>query len=135
MAVRAPLYYSSSGDLKAMSSGEVDQIIAQTIYQYSLAPSVVLTRVNSGGNVGTITDTRQQAGAMSTHASAFPSEATTAEPSTITISYDNIHQTVTSGSAPSDDGKTWPIYRTATCLLYTSPSPRDLSTSRMPSSA
>ena len=114
MAVRAPLYYSSSGDLKAMSSGEVDQIIAQTIYQYSLAPSVVLTRVNSGGNVGTITDTRQQAGAMSTHASAFPSEATTAEPSTITISYDNIHQTVTSGSAPSDDGKTWPIYRTAT---------------------
>ena len=26
-------------------------------------------------------------------------------------------------------------YRTDTCLLYTSPSPRDLSTSRMPSSA
>ena len=78
MAVRAPLYYSSSGDLKAMSSGEVDQIIAQTIYQYSLAPSVVLTRVNSGGNVGTITDT---------------------------------------------------------CLLYTSPSPRDKRQSRMPSSA
>ena len=27
------------------------------------------------------------------------------------------------------------IYRKDTCLLYTSPSPRDLSTSRMPSSA
>ena len=27
------------------------------------------------------------------------------------------------------------ILRTKTCLLYTSPSPRDLSTSRMPSSA
>ena len=114
MAVRAPLYYSSSGDLKEMTSGEVDEIIAQTIYQYSLAPSVVLTRVNSGGSVGTITDTRQQAGAMSTHNSSFPNEATTAEPSTVTISYDNIHQTVTPGSDPSDTGKTWPCFLTAT---------------------
>ena len=114
MAVRAPLYYSSSGDLKAMSSGEVDEIIAQTIYQYSLAPSVSLSRVNSGGSVGTITDTRQQAGAMSTHNSSFPSEATTAEPSTVTISYDNIDQAESPGTSPSDDGKTWPIYRTAT---------------------
>ena len=29
----------------------------------------------------------------------------------------------------------WPLQRLETCLLYTSPSPRDLSTSRMPSSA
>ena len=29
----------------------------------------------------------------------------------------------------------WSNYRATTCLLYTSPSPRDLSTSRMPSSA
>ena len=113
MAIRAPLYYDA-GDLKEMNSGEVDQIIAQVIYQYSLAPSVALSRVNSGGSVGTITDTRQQAGAMSTHNSSFPSEATTAEPSTVTISYDTIDQTVTSGSAPADTGKTWPCYRTAT---------------------
>ena len=34
------------------------------------------------------------------------------------------------------DGKIQIAYRdTGTCLLYTSPSPRDLSTSRMPSSA
>ena len=32
-------------------------------------------------------------------------------------------------------GITVPAYTTYTCLLYTSPSPRDLSTSRMPSSA
>ena len=111
MAIRAPLYYSSSGDLKEMTSGEVDEIIAQTIYQYSLAPSVSLSRVSSGGSVGTITDTRQQAGAMSTHNSSFPNEATTAEPSTVTISYDNIDQAVSPGTSPSDDGKTWPIYR------------------------
>ena len=29
----------------------------------------------------------------------------------------------------------FPMFRANTCLLYTSPSPRDLSTSRMPSSA
>ncbi len=114
MAVRAPLYYSSSGDLKAMSSGEVDEIIAQTIYQYSLAPSVSLSRVSSGGSVGTITDTRQQAGAMSTHNSSFPAESTTNEPSTVTITYDKITKTTNSGSAPTDSGKTWPCYRTAT---------------------
>ena len=112
MAVRAPLYYDA-GNLKEMSSGEVDQIITQAIYQYSIAPSVVLTVVSSGGTVGSITDTRQQAGAMSTHNSSFPSEATTAEPSTVTITYDKIEQTVTSGSAPSDSGKTWPVYKTA----------------------
>ena len=33
------------------------------------------------------------------------------------------------------DGKTTPPASDSTCLLYTSPSPRDLSTSRMPSSA
>ena len=113
MAIRAPLYYDA-GNLKEMTSGEVDQIIAQIIYQYSIAPSVALSVLNSGGNVGTITDTRQQAGAMSTHNSSFPSEATTEEPSTVTISYDKITQTVTSGSAPSDTGKDWPIFRTAT---------------------
>ena len=33
------------------------------------------------------------------------------------------------------DGQGSNIHRLLTCLLYTSPSPRDLSTSRMPSSA
>ena len=112
MAVRAPLYYSG-GDLKEMSSAEVDQIIAQAIYQYSLAPSVALSVISSGGNVGNITDTRQQAGEMHTHNSSFPNEATTNEPTTVTITYDKINQTVTSGSTPTDSGKTWPVYRTA----------------------
>ena len=111
MAIRVPLYYDA-GNLKEMTSGEVDQIITQAIYQYSIAPSVVLSVVSSGGTVGSITDTRQQAGAMSTHNSSFPSEATTNEPSTVTITYDKIEQTVTSGSAPTDSGKTWPVYRT-----------------------
>ena len=89
MAIRVPLYYDA-GNLKEMTSGEVDEIITQAIYQYSIAPSVVLSVVGSGGTVGSITDTRQQAGAMSTHNSSFPDEATTNEPSTVTITSDKI---------------------------------------------
>ena len=110
MAIRAPLYYSG-GDLKEMSSAEVDQIITQAIYQYSQTPSVVLSVIASGGNVGSITDTRQQAGAMSTHNSSFPSEATTDEPSVVTVNYDKVSQTIASVSPINDTGTTFPAYR------------------------
>jgi len=113
MAIRAPLYYSA-GNLKEMTSAEVNEIVSQSIYQYSLAPSVSLSVVNSGGSIGSITDTRQQAGVHSTDASSYPPESTTAEPSTVTVTYDKINQTINSGGAPTDSGKTWPVYRTAT---------------------
>ena len=91
MAIRAPLYYSA-GNLKEMTSPEVNEIISQAIYQYSLSPSVSLSVVSSGGSIGSITDTRQQAGVHSTHASSFPPESTTAEPTTVTVTYDKINQ-------------------------------------------
>ncbi len=112
MAVRKPLYYNS-GVLQEMSTAMVDQIIDQIIYQYSLNPSVSLTRVSSGGSLGTINDTRLQAGAASTNASSFPSESTTAEPSVVTVSYDKITETRASVSPTTDTGKTWPVYYTS----------------------
>ena len=39
------------------------------------------------------------------------------------------------GDGMDDDAESTPVTHTDGCLLYTSPSPRDLSTSRMPSSA
>ena len=45
---------------------------------------------------------------------------------------DNVHNTTTKGTAQDVDGK-W--HKHFTCLLYTSPSPRDGLLSRMPSSA
>ena len=42
------------------------------------------------------------------------------------------------GQVTREDGPTWHSVKTGTptiCLLYTSPSPRDYNTSRMPSSA
>ena len=53
---------------------------------------------------------------------------TKVEKSTININvYDAVHDKIEPKSVVIDNIKT--------CLLYTSPSPRDLSTSRMPSSA
>ena len=109
MAVRSPLK-NDSGNVKEMSSAEVTQIVNQIVYQYSLNPSVSLSVVNSGGSLGTITDTRLQAGAMSQTNSSFPSEATTAEPSIVTVNYDKISQTIASVSATGDTGKTFPAY-------------------------
>ena len=44
MAVRSPLK-NDSGNLKEMSSAEVDQVVDQIIYQYSLNPGVTLSVV------------------------------------------------------------------------------------------
>ena len=112
MAVRKLLYYAS-GNLVEMTSAMVDEIVDQVVYQYSTNPGVTLTIVSSSGSLTAINDTRLQAGAMSTHASAFPNEATTAEPSTITVTYDKITSADASLTPTADTGKTWPIYYTS----------------------
>src|SRR5210317_1388797 len=112
MAVRTPLI-NDSGNVKEMSSAQVDEIVDQVVYQYSLNPSVALSVVGSGGNLSSIDDTRLQAGAASTSATAFPSEATTAEPSTVTVSYERLNSTNASVTPTTDTGKTWPAYYNA----------------------
>ena len=112
MAVRSPLI-NDSGNVKEMSSTQVDEIVDQVVYQYSLNPSVALSVVGSGGNLSSISDTRLQAGAASTSATSFPSEATTAEPSTVTVNYQRLEQTVASITPTADTGKTWPVYYTS----------------------
>ena len=112
MAVRAPLKNNSS-NLQEMSTTEVNEIVDQIVYQYSLNPSVSLSVVGSSGTLSAITDTRLQAGAQSTSASAFPSEATTAEPSVVTVTYDKISETRATITPTADTGTTWPVYYTS----------------------
>ena len=112
MAVRTPLI-NDSGNLKEMSSAQVNEIVDQIVYQYSLNPSVALSVLGSGGNLSSISDTRLQAGAASTSTTAFPDEATTAEPSTVTVTYQRIQQTIASVTPTTDTGKTWPVYYTS----------------------
>ena len=109
MAVRAPLY-NDNGNLKEMSTALVDQIVQQTVYQYSLNPSVSLSVVSSGGSLGTITDTRLQAGSSSSSATGYPSEASTAEPSIVSVNYAKIDSSNASVTPTADTGKTWPVY-------------------------
>ena len=112
MAVRAPLK-NNSGNLQEMTTTEVSEIVDQIVYQYSLNPSVSLSVVGSSGTLSAITDTRLQAGAQSTSATAFPSEATTAEPSVVTVTYDKISETRATITPTTDTGTTWPVYYTS----------------------
>jgi hypothetical protein len=110
MAVRQPLYYNSSNQIQAMTTAMVDEVVDQIVYQYSQNPSVTLSVVGSSGSLDAMSDTRLQAGAASTSATAFPSEATTAEPSVVTVSYDKITETRATVTPTADTGKIWPVY-------------------------
>ena len=109
MAVRSPLK-NDSGNLKEMTTAEINQIVDQIVYQYSLNPSVSLSVVNSGGNLSSIDDTRLQAGQYASTSSSFPNESTTNEPGVVTVSYQRISQSIASVSPTADTGKTWPAF-------------------------
>ena len=109
MAVRTPLYFVS-GNLREMDAGMITDLQNLAIYQYSLNPSQQLSVTGSSGNLTAINDTRLQAGAASTSVTAFPSEATTAEPSTVTVAYQRILQTAATITPTVDTGKLFPLY-------------------------
>ena len=109
MAVVKPLYVVS-GNLQEMDTTKVNELIARAVYQYSTSPSVVLSVVSSGGSLGTISDTRKQAGAVSTSNSSFPAESSTQEPQTVTVNFDKIQNTTTTSTPTADTGKTFPVY-------------------------
>jgi len=112
MAVRSPLY-NNSGNLQEMTTTMVDEIVDQIVYQYSLSPSVPLTVVGSGGSLGTISDTRLQAGASTTDVTNFDTEGETPDVSTVTVTYNKITETRATVTPTSDTGKTWPVYYTS----------------------
>ena len=111
MAVRKPVYITSSNDIQEMTTAEVLEWTNQVCYLYGTSPSVTLTVSTSvAGDLTAMSDTRLKAGATSQSATAFPSEATTAEPAEVTVSYDRVDQAKASVSPTSDTGTTWPLY-------------------------
>lgn len=117
MAVRSPLIWDAGlSSPRRMTTDEVALIVDECCYQYSLNPSVTLAvtaGVADGSLTAAITDTRKTAGAQSTSTTAFPSEATTAEPGTVTVTYQRINQTVATVTPTADTGRLWPVYLTA----------------------
>jgi hypothetical protein len=111
MAVRIPLY-NNAGNLQEMSASMITDIKNVFKYQFQAGNLVALSVVASGGNIGTITDSRLQAGAQSTSVSALPSEATTAEPSVVNVTYAKILQTVpATDTLTTDSGTLYPVYQ------------------------
>ena len=91
MTVRTPIYYDGT-DIVEMNATQITEWKQYIAYLYGTDPSVTVTVVASSGTLSpTMADTRLQAGAAITgEASAFPAEATTAEPSTVTVNYDKV---------------------------------------------
>jgi hypothetical protein len=110
MAVRRPVYADSNGNLKEMTDSHISAIKLRAKRLYMQSPSVTLSVVSSGGDLGTIYDTRLQAGAGKTSVSAFPSEASTGEPSVVSVGYSRLDQNVASVSNITDSGSTFPLY-------------------------
>ena len=77
MAVRTPLKLDGSNNLIEMSTTDINNIKSQVRYLYGTDPSVDLSRVSSGGNLGSISDTRLVAGAYTTDVTNFHTEAET----------------------------------------------------------
>lgn len=109
MAFRRPLKIVN-GNLQEMTDGDISTVVQRAKYLYINNPSVILSVVSSGGNLGTIMDTRLQAGATSSNVSRYPTEAETAEPSVVGVAYSRLNQIILSGNLPADDGITYPSY-------------------------
>lgn len=112
MAVRTPLYYNA-GNLQELTSTQITEIKTRMFWLYIDNPSVTLSVVGSGGSLGTISDTRLQAGAAATSVSAFPDEGTTDEPSIVTVNFDRVSQTIATDTVPSNlNNVEYPLYYT-----------------------
>jgi len=111
MAVRTPLKLDGSNNLIEMSTADMDNIKSQIMHLYGTSPSVTLSQVATDGSLDAITDTRLQAGAMSTHPVSTPAETTTAEPSTVTVTYDRIDASAADTTASVDTNSVaFPIF-------------------------
>ena len=110
MAARRPLYYDA-GHLREMDSDDIVNIQRKCVYMYGTDPATLLSIDSSAGNLNSMDDTRQLAGAMSSSETAFVAETSTAEPSTQTVTFTQLKQLVDSTAAVADtNNKRFPVY-------------------------
>ena len=111
MAVRVPLYWDGT-NLREMSSSMVSDIVDRAVYSYGADPSATVTVVSSGGNISpNMNDTRMAAGAASSRVDRFATEGETAEPTTVTVTYDRMSQSNATVATPTDtNNKLYPVY-------------------------
>ena len=114
MTVRTPLKLDGSNNLIEMSSTDIANIKNQVRYLYGTDPSVDLSQVSSEGSLGSISDTRLQAGASTTDATNFDTAAETPNVSTVTINYSRIAENAENTAATADTNSlAFPVYNTS----------------------
>ena len=102
MAVRRPLYLDGSNNLREMSDAQINAVKDRCRYAYGLNPSVTLTRVASAGSLASLNDTRFRSGAAGQDGFNFDLESETQEPQLVTVTYDQITETVATTTEPAD---------------------------------
>ena len=111
MAVRRPLVLNGSNNLVEMSDSQIDEVKDRCRYLYGASPSVTLSRVSSGGTLGTISDTRLKSGTAHTSTTATPPESTTGEPQTVTVNYARISESRVDTTESADtNSKAFPVF-------------------------
>jgi len=118
MAVRRPLY-NDGNNLREMTSAMVTAIQSRCVFLYAGSPSVTLTVVGSGGSLGSMSDTRLQAGIAqegsgdgdTIHGDAGDFPSTGGAPQITPIVFDKINQVNASISTPTDtSNRLYPAY-------------------------
>ena len=112
MAVVRPVYFNS-GNIQRMDDTMFNSLKNKFRYEFQQASPITLSVVSSGGNLSglPLTDTRMISGTATNNASRFPNEGETGEPTSVSVNFSRISQSV--GSAPSitsDDGKRYFAY-------------------------
>ena len=104
MAVRRPLLWNPSEGMIEMTGSQLSDVAARVFDLYVANNPVVLTVQSSGGNLGTITDTRKKASAMSNSNTTFQNPGGLTN---ITVDFSKIEQTLATVSTPTGD---LPVY-------------------------
>ena len=111
MAVRRPLILTGTNNLIEMTDAQRNAVKDRCRFLYGANPSVTLSVVGSGGNLGTISDTRKQAGASTTRVDRFSTAGETPNISTVTVNYARVSQSNVNTTASVDTNNiAFPIY-------------------------
>lgn len=110
MAIRRPVKWNGFG-FSDLTSGEMEAIRTEIIRLYGISPSVTLGVVTSGGSLGTLSDTRLQAGTGQTRTDRFATTAELEDVSTITVNYSRLDDTTPGTATPANQNYSWPLYR------------------------
>lgn len=117
MAIRTPVYFDGT-DIVDMTSTQLENIYNYAKYLYSQNKSVSLSYVASGGNLGTINDTRNISSSTFANAGGYPTSDAISNYNSvvpdITVGYSCINQNRTAVSLTVDSNNIkFPMYRDA----------------------